>query len=124
MGMRRPGLPAAATLSTLADAGWVAIALADRRWDPTLALGPGTAMAAPALHYTLFPWRVRFGLPVLEEAEGLEGLPLAGYVALLYVWGLSGVVATRQLPRSSRRWTLAGMGLAVAFRQLAARHLV
>ena len=101
-----------------------ATALADRRWDRALALGAGTAMAAPALHYTLFPWRVRFGLPVLEEAEGLEGLPLAGYVALLYVWGVSGVLATRQLPKSSRRWTLAGIGLAVAFRQLAARHLV
>ena len=80
-------------------------------------------MAAPALHYTLFPWRLRFGLPVLEEAEGLKGLPLTGYVALLYLWGISGVAGTRQLPANSRRWTLAGIAVAVAFRQLASRHL-
>ena len=57
IGQHRVGLPAAATLSLLADAGWVGIALADSRWDRALALGAGTAMAAPALHYTLVPWR-------------------------------------------------------------------
>ena len=124
IGQHRVGLPAAATLSILADAGWAAMGLGDRRWQRALAVGAGTAMAAPALHYTLFPWQLRFGLPVLEEAEGLEGWPLAVYVALLYAWGISGVAATRQLPRHNRRWTLAGVGLAVAFRQLALAHLI
>lgn len=86
IGQHRVGLPAAATLSILADAGWVAMARDDHRWDRVLALGAGTAIAAPALHYTLFPWRLRFGLPILKEAEGLKGIPLAGYVALLYAW--------------------------------------
>ena len=71
------------------------MALDDGRWDRALAVGAGTAMAAPVLHYTLFPWRLRFGVPVLEEAEGLKGLPLAGYVALLYAW------ASRGCPPSS-----------------------
>ena len=124
IGQRRVGLPGAATLSIVVDAGWLAMALADRRWDRALAVGAGTAMAAPVLHYTLFPWRLRFGLPVLEEAEGLEGWPLAGYVALLYAWGISGVVAAGQLPRGARRWTLAGVGLTVGFRQLAFAQLV
>ena len=124
IGQHRVGLPAAATLSMLTDAGWAAMALGDRRWDRALAVGAGTAMAAPALHYTLFPWRPRFGLPVLEEAEGLQGWPLTGYVVLLYAWGVSGVAAAAQLPRGTRRWTLAGVGLAVAFRQLAFRHLI
>jgi len=124
IGQHRVGLPAAATLSMLADAAWAAMALDDRRWDRALAVGAGISMAAPALHYTLFPWRLRFGLPVLEQAEGLQGWPLTGYVALLYAWGISGVAASAQLPRGTRRWTLAGVGLAVVFRQLASSHLV
>ena len=123
IGQHRVGLPAAAALSVLADTGWAAMALDDRGWERTLALGAGTAIAAPALHYTLFPWRLRFGVPVLDEAEGQHGLALACYVALLYVWGISGLAAIRQLPRSSRRWTFAGMALAVGFRQLASSHL-
>jgi hypothetical protein len=91
---------------------------------PGLAMGAGAAMAAPALHYRRSPWQLRFGLPILEEAEGLEGWPLAGYVALLCAWGIAGVAAARQLPRASRRWTLAGVGLAVAFRELARGHLI
>ncbi len=124
IGQHRVGLPTAAALSVLADVGWVAMALDHRGWDRALAVGAGTALAAPALHYTLFPWRLRFGVPVLAEAEGQHGLALTGYVALLYLWGASGVVAALQLPRSSRRWTLAGMALAMAFRQLASSHLV
>ena len=124
IGQHRVGLPAAASLSVVADTGWLAMALDDGRWDRALAVGAGTAMAAPVLHYTLFPWRLRFGVPVLEEAEGLKGLPLAGYVALLYAWGFSGASAARQLPRSSRRWTLAGIALAIWFRQVAFSHLV
>ena len=124
IGQHRVGLPGAAALALMVDAGWVAMAVDDHRWDRALAVGAGTAMAAPVLHYTLFPWRLRFGLPVLDEAEGLKGLPLTGYVALLYVWCISGVAATRRLSRSSRPLTLAGIGLAVGFRQLALRHLV
>ena len=123
IGQHRVGLSAATLLSIGVDAGWVAMALDHRRWDRALAIGAGTAIAAPALHYTLFPWRVRFGVPVLEEAEGQRGLALRCYVALLYVWGASGMAATRQLPRSSRRWTMVGMALAVGFRQLASSHL-
>ncbi len=123
IGQGRVGLVTAGSLSFMVDAGWVAMALSDRPCDPALAFGAGMAIAAPALHYTLFPWRLRFGLPVLEEAEGQQGVALVGYVALLYVWGMSGVAEVHRLPRSSRRWTLAGMAAAVAFRQLASTHL-
>jgi hypothetical protein len=125
IGQHRLGLGPAAALSFLTDAAWVAMAVDDhRRWHRPLGVGAGTAVAAPVLHYTLFPWRLRFGVPVLEEAEGMRGVALAGYVALLYAWGASGVIAVRQLPRSSRPWALVGVGLAVAFRQVASRHLV
>ena len=124
IGQHRVGLPAAATVSILTDAGWAAMALGDRGWERALAVGAGAPTPPLARHCTLFPWRLRFGLPILEEAEGLEGWPLAVYVALLYAWGISGVAAARQLPRRSRRWTLAGVGLAVAFRQLALAHLI
>ena len=84
--------------------------------------GYGDGRTRPALHTVSVAGPVRSPGP--RGSGGLEGLPLAAYVALLYLWGLSGVLASRQLPRSSRRWTLAGIGLAVAFRQLAFRHLV
>ena len=123
IGQHRVGLPAATALSLMVDGGWVAMALAQRRWDRAVALGAGTAIAAPVLHYTLFPWRLRFGVPVLEEAEGQHGVALIAYQVVLYVWGLSGVAATRQLPKSTRPWTLAGMAVALGFRQLASSHL-
>lgn len=123
IGQRHVGLVPAASLSLLTDAVWVAAALRDRgRWERAMAVGAGTAMAAPVLHYTLFPWRLRFGVPVLVEAEGLRGPPLVGYVALLYAWAGAGVLALIAVPRRRRRWALLGVGLAAAFRQLAADH--
>lgn len=123
IGQRHVGLLPAASLSMLTDALLVAAALEGRgRWETAVAVGAGTAMAAPVLHYTLFPWRLRLGLPVLVEAEGLRGRPLVGYVALLYAWAGAGALATTHLSRGRRRWALLGVGMAVGFRQLAADH--
>ena len=75
IGQRHVGLVPAAALAIAADAGCVAAtADRDREWDRLLALAAATALAAPPLHYTLFPWRLRWGLPVLTEAEGLRGI--------------------------------------------------
>ena len=123
IGQRHVGLVPAACLSLATDVVWLAAALEDRgRWEGALAVGAGAALAAPVLHYTLFPWRLRFGVPVLVEAEGLLGGPLLGYVVLLYGWCGSGLLATTGVPWGRRRWVLLGVGLAVAFRQLAADH--
>jgi len=81
IGQARVGLVPAAGLSAALDIAWVAAALAPRRdWDRALSAGAGVAVAAPALHYILFPWRIRHGAPVLAEAEGLRPrLLLAAY---------------------------------------------
>lgn len=106
IGQRHVGLAPAVALAVLADAGEVALALDRRRWDRTLAMAAGTAVAASALHFTLFPWRLRFGVPVLEEAEGLQGGRLAGYVVVLYAWGAAGAAAGLAIPSGRRRWML------------------
>jgi hypothetical protein len=124
IGQRHVGLGPAVALSLLADGACVVLAHQRRRWDRTLAIAAGTALAAPALHYTLFPWRWRGGVPVLVEAEGLRGPAVTGYVALLYAWAAAGAVAVAAVPRGRRRWSLAGVAAAVAFRQVAADHLV
>ncbi len=104
IGQHRVGLPAATTLSLVVDAGWVAMALDQRGWDRALALDAGTAIAARVLHYTLFPWRIGFGVPVLEEAEGQRGRALMAHQVLLYVWGLSGMARSgeRSAPQRLR----------------------
>ncbi|MEW6472826.1 MAG: hypothetical protein AB1679_11195 [Actinomycetota bacterium] len=124
IGQRHIGLTPAAAVAASTDVAWVAAAVADdRRWGRMLAVGAGAALAAPVLHYTLFPWRVRRGLPVLVEAEGLRGQPLVAYVVLLYIWGVSGAIASAAIPSGQRRWILLGLAGAVAFRQLAAAHV-
>jgi hypothetical protein len=124
IGQRHLGLGPAAALALLADGACVALAHDPRRrWDRFLAVAAGTAVAAPGLHYTLFPWRLRWGLPVLVEPEALRGPAATGYVVLLYTWAAAGAVALGAVPRERRRWALAGVAGAVGFRQLAADHL-
>lgn len=123
IGQRHVGLAPAVALAVLADAGEVALALDRRRWDRTLAIAAGTAVAAPALHFTLFPWRLRFGVPVLDEAEGLHGGRLTVYVVVLYAWGAAGAAAAFAIPPGRRRWMFAGVAAAAGFRRLAVEHL-
>lgn len=125
IGQARVGLPPAACLSALLDAVWVAAALDERRdWERPLAAGAGAALAAPILHYTLFPWSLRWGIPVLVEAEGLKGRQLAGYNVVLFCWGAAGAAALMATPGRRRAWAVAGLLGAAAFRQLAQDHIV
>lgn len=124
IGQRFVGLRAAAALSLSIDAACAAAALdGSDRWHRLVAATAGASIAAPLLHATLFPVRLRWVVPVLIEPEGLQGREAVAYVALLYGWAGAGVVAACQVPRQRRRWVLVGASAALAFRQLAADHL-
>lgn len=82
---------------------------ASSKWDRPLAFGIGANVGAAAIHFILWPWEVRKGVPVLTEAEGLRDEDLAKYNALLNLWALVGIVAVlTEVPQGERRYALAG----------------
>lgn len=116
----------------LAGAGvlWAAVVAGD-----LLVLGPrrsgtgrlraaaaGTALAGVAVHYLLWPWELRRGLPRLRSAEGLSPAQLPWYEAVLLGWAAAAAGSlVADVGRGRRRWALVG---AVAAGPLAvsARH--
>src|SRR4051794_23373464 len=71
IGQAQAGFPAAIALSTALDGGWIAAGLRRRPPERLLAYLAGIALGVPFIHFTLWPWSVRRGVPVLDEAEGL-----------------------------------------------------
>jgi hypothetical protein len=104
---------------------WVALAArGSGRWDRLLAVWSGTALAGAAVHFTMWPLRRGpLGLPVLAEAEGLDGATLALYNSILYAWGAAAAFSiVRDIPRRHRRWALLGLATVPLQRVSAARH--
>lgn len=123
IGQAQAGFPGAIAASTLMDAGWLIAATRERPPERLLAFGAGVAMATPALHFTLWPWRVRRGVPVLTEAEGLPESVMPLYNAVLYAWaGAGALAAIRDTPRSHLPWVLAGVVAVIRIRPVAQRH--
>lgn len=118
------GLPGAIAASALMLTTWARQATRRRpNDDATLAAAAGVSVAVPVIHFTIWPWRVTRGLPVLTEAEGLPRRLLPAYNAVLYAWGISGVLALiRDTRRGRRRYGLAGIAAAAAFRPVAVHH--
>jgi hypothetical protein len=75
------------------------------------AVGAGIGAAGVAVHFTAWPWSLRRGVPMLEEAEGLTEEQLPAYNAVLWFWLLSSVVslAREASPGSRRIGLLAGL---------------
>jgi len=94
------------------------------RWDPLLATWSGAALAGAAVHFVMWPLRRnRLGIPVLAEAEGLEGVRLSAYNTILYAWGATAAVSILvDIPRGRRRWALVGLATLPLQRFSAARH--
>jgi hypothetical protein len=94
------------------------------RWDRLLAVWSGAALAGVAVHFAMWPLRrTRLGIPVLAEAEGLEGAGLAVYNTILYVWGTAATLSILvDTPRGRRRWALVGLATLPLQRVSAARH--
>jgi hypothetical protein len=117
------GMRGAASLWSIALPGWFAAAARGSGWwDRHLAFLAGLSMGGAAVHFTLWPFERRAGLPFLTEAEGLRPSQLPAYNAVLYAWALSALSALLlDTPRGTRRWALAGV-LAAAPLRFSARH--
>ena len=120
------GLARAAGLWSVGLPGWFAAAArGSKRWDRPLAFLAGLSIGGATVHFTLWPFRLKRGLPVLVEAEGLKPEQLPAYNAVLYVWAASAAAALAvETPREARRWALAGMLAAVPLRWSARHHFV
>jgi hypothetical protein len=93
-----------------------------RRWNGVLANAVGAGMAGAVVHYSLWPWEVRRGLPALTEAEGLSPAQLPAYNLILWTWVAASTLAVaREIPAGTRRWFVLGLLNFVPLR-LSARH--
>lgn len=101
---------------------WAAARGGDR-FDKPLAFANGTALGGMAVHFTIWPWKARAGLPMLTEAEGLSTDQLPAYNGILWVWALASALALwRETPRGARRWFVLGALNAIPFRASAKHH--
>jgi len=101
---------------------WAA-ARGDVRFDKPLAFASGAALGGMSVHYTIWPWRLRAGLPWLTEAEGLSRGQLPAYNAILLLWALASALAfLRETPKGARRWFVLGVFTALPFRVSAKHH--
>jgi hypothetical protein len=103
---------------------WAAMALAgDERFDGPLALNNGLALAGGIVHFVLWPWELRRGVPALTEAEGMTRERLPAYNRVLYAWiATSALALALETPRRARPWALLGLAMAEPLRQSAQHH--
>jgi hypothetical protein len=118
------GLGGAAALWGTVLPCWFAVAArGSTAWDRVLAFATGMSLGAVAMHFTLWPWRMRRGVPLLLDAEGLRPNHMRAYNAILYAWGIPAAVALlRETPAEARHWGLAGAGTALLLRPSARYH--
>jgi hypothetical protein len=118
------GLGPAASLWSVSLPGWfTAAARGSKRWDGPLAFLAGLSIGGATVHFTLWPFETRRGLPMLIEAEGLREEQLPAYNAILYAWALAAAAALAlETPRRARRFVLAGALAAVPLRWSARHH--
>lgn len=123
IGQAQVGFPAAVALSSVFDGTWMAASLRRRPPQRLLATTAGVAVGVPFIHFTLWPWSVKRGLPLLTEAEGLPRSSMGLYNAVLYLWAVAGMVASlRDTPRRMRPWAIVGFLAVIGFRPVAKQH--
>ena len=103
---------------------WAAMALAgDERFDGPLALNNGLALAGGIVHFVLWPWELRRGVPALTEAEGMTRERLPAYNRVLHAWiATSALALALETPRRARPWALLGLAMAEPLRRSAQHH--
>ena len=103
---------------------WAAMALSgDERFDGPLALNNGLALAGGIVHFVLWPWELRGGVPALTEAEGMTAERLPAYNRVLYAWVATAALALAlETPRRARPWALLGLAMAEPLRRSALHH--
>jgi hypothetical protein len=118
------GLERAVALWSVVLPGWFAAAArGSKRWDRPLAFLAGLSIGGATVHFTLWPFRLRRGLPVLVEAEGLRPEQLPAYNVVLYGWAMAAMAAVAvETPAKARPWAVAGMLAAIPLRWSARHH--
>jgi hypothetical protein len=118
------GMSGASTLWSVSLPAWFAAAArGSSRWDRALAFLAGLSMGGAAVHFTLWPWERRAGLPLLTEAEGLKPGQLPAYNLVLYAWAFTAAAALAfETPWKARRWAVPGVLAAVPLRFSARNH--
>ena len=76
------GLAGASTRWAVLFASAIGLSLrGSERWDHALSFGVGMNLGAAAIHFLLWPWELRKGVPTLTEAEGLKDEDLRAYTS-------------------------------------------
>jgi hypothetical protein len=102
----------------------VAGRLGGPRWNPVLAIANGVYSAVALQHYTAWPVRIRYGLPVLTEAEGISARLMPVYnAALIGVVAASTVSSARECGPSAWRHHLLGLATLPLVAASARHHL-
>ncbi len=119
------GLPAATAVWVAVAAGDVAVASSTHRWSPRIrALAAGLGFAGAAVHYVVWPWRLRRGIPRLVQAEGLRPsqLPVSDVILLGWAAAAAGSLFA-DVERGSRRWVVPGLAVIPALVPFAHHHV-
>ena len=118
------GLTGASTLWGIVFPGSILVsARGSSRWDRLLAFAVGANLAAALLHFTLWPWEIRRGLPTLVDAEGLGLKDLPAYNTILYLWSIAAVAALAvEVPRARRGTAVMGFLFTIPLRRHARYH--
>jgi len=104
---------------------WIAGACAGtgRGVEKQLALNNGMGLSGALVHFVVWPWELRSGIPRLTEAEGLSQEQLPAYNAILRFWIAAGALALAlETPAHARRWALAGLLMGEPLRRSAIHH--
>jgi hypothetical protein len=103
---------------------WASAALSgDERFAGPLALNNGLAFAGGVVHYVLWPWELRGGLPMLTEAEGMSAEQMPAYNRVLHAWlATSALALALETPRRARPWALLGLASGELLRRSALHH--
>jgi hypothetical protein len=93
------------------------------RWDRAIALWNGSALAGALVHYAMWPWEPRRGIPTLTEAEGLRAEQVPAYDAVLKAWLVAASLAVlSETGPGAWRYALAGLGQFEPLRRSARHH--
>jgi hypothetical protein len=103
-------------------ANWLASARTGRH-PRLLAHGNGAALGGALVHFVLWPWELRRGIPALTEAEGLTADQLPAYNAVLRCWIAAAALALAfETPRDGRAAAFSGMLMGEPLRRSARHH--
>ena len=118
------GRRGAVVLWSVAIPAWLLMAArGSDRWAHSLAFNAGSSLAGSLVHFVIWPWSLKRGVPMLDEAEGLTAEELPAYNAILLSWMAASALALAvETPRSARPAAFAGLASGELLRRSAEHH--